>query len=40
MQNVNLVPRAYEVPVIKICNNLRKHTKQESSSLIEHKHFL
>jgi len=40
MQNVTLVPRAYEVPVIKICNNLIRHTKKESSSLTENKHFL
>ena len=40
MQYINLVPRAYELPVKKICNNFKKHNKQASSSFTEYEHIL
>jgi len=39
MYNVCLLPSTYEIPLIKVQNNLRKHKKHESLFLIKYKQF-
>jgi hypothetical protein len=34
-----MLPRAYEMPVIKIQNNLKMHKKNENVFTIKYKHY-